>query len=76
MAQYLAKDLKLQNAVCSYPDYAYGRGHAEVFKKEFEKVRLTNEEKRARVDIRYKTAAGKHIIIELKKYDAVVKPAH
>ena len=45
----------------------------ETFKKEFKKVRLTKEEERARVDIRYKTAAGKHIIIELKKYDATVK---
>lgn len=45
----------------------------ETFKKEFAKVHLTREEKRARVDIRYKTAAGKHIIIELKKYNAVVK---
>ncbi|MFC1713813.1 ATP-binding protein [Candidatus Poribacteria bacterium] len=31
---------------------------------------LNEEEKRARIDIRYRTAAGKHIIIELKKYDA------
>lgn len=45
----------------------------ETFKKEFNKVHLSAEEKRARVDIRYKTAAGKHIIIELKKYDVVVK---
>jgi hypothetical protein len=28
---------------------------------------LSEDEKRARVDIRYRTAAGKHIIIELKK---------
>lgn len=43
--------------------------------KEFEKVTasLTDEEKRARIDIRYRTAAGKHIIIELKKYSASVK---
>jgi hypothetical protein len=45
----------------------------ETFKKEFDKVRLTKEEKHARVDIRYKTAAGKHIIIELKKYDVAVR---
>jgi len=45
----------------------------ESFKKEFATVRLTDEERRARVDIRYKTAAGKHIIIELKKYSATVK---
>src|SRR5258708_2630667 len=29
---------------------------------------LTPEEKAGRIDIRYRTAAGKHIIIELKKY--------
>jgi hypothetical protein len=45
----------------------------ETFRKEFAKVRLSKEEERARVDIRYKTAAGKHIIIELKKYDVSVK---
>lgn len=31
-------------------------------------AKLTDEEKSGRIDIRYKTAAGKHIIIELKKY--------
>ncbi len=44
----------------------------ETFKKEFKAVKFTEEEKKARIDIRYKTAAGKHIIIELKKYDAKV----
>jgi hypothetical protein len=34
---------------------------------------LTREEKRGRIDIRYRTAAGKHIIIELKKYDRTVQ---
>ncbi len=34
---------------------------------------LTREEKRGRIDIRYRTAAGKHIIIELKKYDRKVQ---
>jgi hypothetical protein len=40
-------------------------------KKEFANidVKLTPEEKAGRLDIRYRTAAGKHIIIELKKYD-------
>lgn len=47
----------------------------EAVAKEFKKIdaRLTKEEKAGRVDIRYRTAAGKHIIIELKKYDATVK---
>lgn len=31
-------------------------------------AKLTSEERDGRIDIRYKTAAGKHIIIELKKY--------
>lgn len=46
----------------------------ETVKKEFDKIdaKLTDEEKRGRIDIRYKTAAGKHIIIELKKYKRVV----
>jgi hypothetical protein len=30
---------------------------------------LTPEQKRGRLDIKYRTAAGKHIIIELKKYN-------
>ena len=42
--------------------------------KEFDAVtaRLTEEEKRGRIDIRYRTAAGRHVIIELKKYDVTV----
>jgi hypothetical protein len=34
---------------------------------------LSDEEKDGRVDIGYKTASGKHIVIELKKYDRTVK---
>jgi DNA mismatch repair ATPase MutL len=38
--------------------------------QEFKKVDagLTREQKMGRLDIRYRTAAGKHIVIELKKY--------
>ncbi len=38
--------------------------------KEFDKVTatLTQEERNGRIDIKYRTAAGKHIIIELKRY--------
>ena len=36
-------------------------------------AKLTKDEKEGRIDIRYKTAAGKHIIIELKKYDRSVE---
>ncbi|MFD2671919.1 BbrUII/HgiDII family restriction enzyme [Marinicrinis sediminis] len=33
---------------------------------------LTEEEKRARLDIRYKSVSGKHIVIELKRPDRIV----
>jgi hypothetical protein len=43
--------------------------------REWKKIdaNLTKEEKAARIDIRYRTAAKKHIIIELKKYDRKVR---
>jgi hypothetical protein len=46
----------------------------EAVLKEFEGVDadLTPDEKAGRIDIRYRTAAGKHIIIELKRYDRKV----
>lgn len=44
----------------------------ETVTKKLEKVKLTKEEAEGRIDIRYATAAGKHIIIELKKSDASV----
>ncbi len=48
--------------------------HEESVTQEFKDVDagLTAEEKAGRIDIRYRTAAGKHIIIELKKYDRKV----
>lgn len=42
----------------------------EEFRKETDK--LTDEEKGARVDIRFQTVSGTHVIIELKKYTASV----
>lgn len=47
----------------------------ESVTQEFKKVDagLSDEEKRARIDIRYRTAAGKHIIIEPKRYKVTVK---
>lgn len=36
-------------------------------------AKLTADEKKGRVDIRYRTAAGKNIIIELKKYDRPIR---
>lgn len=46
----------------------------ESVKKEFADIdaKLSEEERRGRVDIRYVTAAGKHVIVELKKYDVRV----
>jgi hypothetical protein len=40
--------------------------------KDLRKVKLTKEEKAGRIDIRYATAAGKHIVVELKKADVIV----
>jgi hypothetical protein len=41
---------------------------------EFDKItaKLSEEEKKARWDIKYRTAAGKHIIIEMKRYSVSV----
>ena len=43
--------------------------------KEFNEVSdsLTEDERKARIDIRYKNVAGKHIIIELKRYEMTYK---
>jgi hypothetical protein len=47
----------------------------EAVTKEFRGLdaKLTEEERKGRIDIRYRTAAGKHVIIELKKYDRSVE---
>ena len=47
----------------------------ETVKKEFGKVtqKLSNEEKSARIDIRYQTVSGSHVIIELKRYSVPVE---
>ena len=47
----------------------------ETVTSEFGRIdaNLTEDEKAGRIDIRYKTAAGKHIIIELKKADRSVQ---
>lgn len=40
-----------------------------VFEEEYiKKANLTEEEKKGRFDIKYRTTSGKHIIIELKRY--------
>lgn len=43
--------------------------------EEFAKLdaKLTDEERAGRIDIRYRTAAGKNIVIELKRYSVVAK---
>ncbi|MFY9286912.1 MAG: ATP-binding protein [Alphaproteobacteria bacterium] len=43
--------------------------------KEFKKVnaKLSQEEKKGRLDIKYKTAAGGHVIIELKRPNVTIK---
>ncbi|MFL5560789.1 MAG: ATP-binding protein [Gemmatimonadaceae bacterium] len=50
------------------------QGMEVIIGKAFKKVdaKLTQEQKRARLDIKYRTAAGKNIVIELKRYDRVV----
>ncbi len=45
----------------------------KAFKTQFTKTaKLTKEEAEARFDIGYRTAAGKHVIVELKKFGAQV----
>lgn len=46
----------------------------ETVMKEWGKIdaRLTKKEKAGRIDIRYTTAANKHVIVELKRYDRSV----
>ena len=42
----------------------------ETVRAEFAKIdaRLTDEEKRGRIDLRFQTVPGKHVIVELKRY--------
>lgn len=45
----------------------------ETVTKEFENVKgLSDEDRRARIDIRYQTVTGKHVIIELKRYSVSI----
>jgi hypothetical protein len=46
----------------------------ETVRREFDEIdaKLLPHERAGRIDIRYRTAAGKHIIIELKRYSVVV----
>ena len=49
----------------------------ETVGAEFEKIDagLSEEERRGRIDIRFQTVPGKHVIVELKRYDARVNAA-
>ena len=54
-------------------DRAASKAHVEeTVAAEFKTVRLTEAERRARIDIRYRATAGKHVIIELKKHSVSV----
>ena len=49
-------------------DRATENAHMErTVTAEFKQIRLSEEERRGRIDIRYRTTARKHVIIELKK---------
>ena len=72
LQQFIFKELWLLHP--SWERAASNSRIEESVQKEFDKIdaQLSEEEKKGRIDIRYKTAAGKHIIIELKKYDRKV----
>lgn len=70
LQQYIFDHLWLLDA--SWERAATNLHIEEAVSTEFKNVSLSDEEKRGRIDIRYRTAAGKHIIIELKKYSARV----
>ncbi len=46
----------------------------QTVSKEFDKInaKITAEEKKGRIDIKYKTTSGKHLIIELKRASRIV----
>jgi hypothetical protein len=72
--QYLFDNLWLLDTSWDRATVNTGRLEQSV-KKEFKKYSdsLSDDEKKARIDIRYKTSAGKHIIIELKRYKTTYK---
>lgn len=62
-----------------HPSWERATEGTEIMEKkvetEFGKIdnNLTEEEKKGRMDVKYRTAAGKHIIIELKRYKPTYK---
>lgn len=68
--EYTIRDYIFEHLWLLHPSWDRATSNAHMEKTvaaEFKKVRLTKEEKRGRIDIRYRTTAGKHVIIELKK---------
>ncbi len=60
-----------------HPSWERAAANARIEERvttEFEavSVKLSEEERKGRIDIRYKTAAGRHVIVELKKYGRTV----
>lgn len=71
------RDLLFDHLWLLHPSWERASTNARVEQsvtKEFKKLdaKLSAEERAGRMDIRYRTAAGKNIIIELKKYDRKV----
>ena len=57
-----------------HPSWERATQGSEIMEKRVEaefkdiNARLTEEERKGRMDVKYRTAAGKHIIVELKRY--------
>lgn len=73
LQEYLFKNLWLLDSMWERASDGVARIE-ECLKKEFKSAKdsLSPDEKNGRLDIRYKTSAGSHIIVELKKADRVV----
>lgn len=69
LQKYLFDNLWLLNPSWERPTSGTEQMEKTV-KKEFDKIdaKLTEQEAKARFDVKYRTAAGKHIIVELKRY--------
>ncbi len=59
----------------SWERAAFNSRKEQTINKEFKlkEGRLSEKQKRARVDIRYQTVTGKHVLIELKRYSVSTK---
>ncbi len=71
LQEYLFQRLWLLDA--SWEAASYETHKEETVTKEFkDALNLTDEEKRARIDLRYRSTEGKYVIIELKRYNVKV----